>query len=179
MIFFVAIWIWNWRKKCFVGETSDNQRRGVYAGHCGARSGHEEHPSIGQWGHLCEFTGRWRTGCKREISHPSHGVERPFSWRKGVVAHFARRKTLLALSLPLDFSSLAKGIKKRDEELGRRGNGAMKRRKCMMHTLHTLAKNARDYFWLTSPFLGDRVFDWWDWARLVRGCTFSYYANKA
>lgn len=56
-----------------MGETSDNQRRGVYAGHCGARSGHEEHPSIGQWGHLCEFTGRDERGVNAKFRTPRMG----------------------------------------------------------------------------------------------------------
>lgn len=135
-------------------------------------------PSVGQWSSMRIYRS-WRTGwpCKREISHPSHGVE-GFFFKEGV-AHFARkrRKTYM-LFLPRIFR--LEFLQRNATRSLVTGNGAMKRRKpkCMMHTLY-VGQKCKGLFWLTSPFLGDRVFDWWDWPRLVRGCTFSYYVNKA
>lgn len=135
-------------------------------------------PSVGQWSSMRIYRS-WRTGwpCKREISHPSHGVE-GFFFKEGV-AHFARkrRKTYM-LFLPRIFR--LEFLQRNATRSLVTGNGAMKRRKpkCMMHTLY-VGQKCKGLFWLTSPFLEDRVFDWWDWPRLVRGCTFSYYVNKA
>lgn len=65
------------------GETSDNQRRGEYAGHC--EPGQDPPPtSVG--GHLCEFTGRERgdsaRGATRNVAPLARGIGR-FSQERG------------------------------------------------------------------------------------------------
>lgn len=56
------------------GETSDNQRRSEYAGHC--EPGQDPPPprSVVIYANLPVVNGVTRPGVQREISHPSHGV---------------------------------------------------------------------------------------------------------